>query len=145
MEDIATPSLVAKAVMDYTDHIMLVGAGAKRFAATDCVLPSLEVAGTVAPDAVAQRQVLRARRGADRIGLDEAEPLELGEREVCGVRLGLGEHPQRRVLDVEDRAQIAADVRTIFDADALLRGRGARSAARASAGSPGPAPPASRA
>jgi N4-(beta-N-acetylglucosaminyl)-L-asparaginase len=32
LEDIATPSLVAKAVMDYTDHVMLVGAGAKRFA-----------------------------------------------------------------------------------------------------------------
>ncbi len=32
LEDIATPSLVAKAVMEYTDHIMLVGAGAKRFA-----------------------------------------------------------------------------------------------------------------
>lgn len=32
IEDIATPSLVAKAVMDYTDHLMLVGAGARRFA-----------------------------------------------------------------------------------------------------------------
>jgi N4-(beta-N-acetylglucosaminyl)-L-asparaginase len=32
LEDIATPSLVAKAVMDYTDHIMLVGEDAKRFA-----------------------------------------------------------------------------------------------------------------
>ncbi|MEO8910699.1 MAG: N(4)-(beta-N-acetylglucosaminyl)-L-asparaginase [Gemmatimonadaceae bacterium] len=32
LEDIATPSLVAKAVMDYTDHIMLVAAGAKKFA-----------------------------------------------------------------------------------------------------------------
>lgn len=32
IEDIATPSLVAKAVMDYTDHILLVGPGAKRFA-----------------------------------------------------------------------------------------------------------------
>jgi len=32
LEDIATPSLVAKAVMDYTDHIMLVGSDAKRFA-----------------------------------------------------------------------------------------------------------------
>lgn len=32
IEDIATPSLVAKAVMDYTDHIMLVGAGARKFA-----------------------------------------------------------------------------------------------------------------
>lgn len=32
LEDIATPSLVAKAVMDYTDHIMLVGQDAKRFA-----------------------------------------------------------------------------------------------------------------
>ncbi len=27
LEDIATPAAVAKAVMDYTDHIMLVGAG----------------------------------------------------------------------------------------------------------------------
>jgi N4-(beta-N-acetylglucosaminyl)-L-asparaginase len=32
LEGIATPSLVAKAVMDRTDHIMLVGEGAKRFA-----------------------------------------------------------------------------------------------------------------
>src|SRR6202140_65587 len=32
LEGIATPSLVAKAVMDYTEHIMLVGAGAKKFA-----------------------------------------------------------------------------------------------------------------
>lgn len=32
LEGIATPSLVAKAVMEYTDHIMLVGEGAKRFA-----------------------------------------------------------------------------------------------------------------
>ncbi|HLA90652.1 MAG TPA: N(4)-(beta-N-acetylglucosaminyl)-L-asparaginase [Gemmatimonadaceae bacterium] len=32
LEGIATPSLVAKAVMDYTDHIFLVGADAKRFA-----------------------------------------------------------------------------------------------------------------
>lgn len=32
LEDVATPSLVAKAVMDYTDHIMLVGPDARRFA-----------------------------------------------------------------------------------------------------------------
>ena len=32
IEDIATPSSVAKAVMDYTDHIFLVGEGARRFA-----------------------------------------------------------------------------------------------------------------
>ncbi|MBV6521844.1 MAG: N(4)-(Beta-N-acetylglucosaminyl)-L-asparaginase [Gemmatimonadaceae bacterium] len=32
LEDIATPSLVAKAVMDYTNHIMLVGADARKFA-----------------------------------------------------------------------------------------------------------------
>jgi N4-(beta-N-acetylglucosaminyl)-L-asparaginase len=32
LEDIATPSLVAKAIMDYTDHIMLVGDDARRFA-----------------------------------------------------------------------------------------------------------------
>lgn len=32
IEDIATPSLVAKAVMDYTEHIMLVGRDATRFA-----------------------------------------------------------------------------------------------------------------
>jgi N4-(beta-N-acetylglucosaminyl)-L-asparaginase len=32
LEDIATPSLVAKAVMDHTTHVMLVGDDAKRFA-----------------------------------------------------------------------------------------------------------------
>jgi N4-(beta-N-acetylglucosaminyl)-L-asparaginase len=32
LEDIPTPSLVAKTIMDYTDHIMLVGEDAKRFA-----------------------------------------------------------------------------------------------------------------
>ena len=32
LEGIATPSLVAKAVMEHTDHILLVGEGAKRFA-----------------------------------------------------------------------------------------------------------------
>ena len=32
LEHIATPSLVAKAIMDYTDHIMLVGEGARKFA-----------------------------------------------------------------------------------------------------------------
>src|SRR5918998_3412431 len=32
LEGIATPSRVAKAVMDHTDHILLVGAGAKKFA-----------------------------------------------------------------------------------------------------------------
>jgi N4-(beta-N-acetylglucosaminyl)-L-asparaginase len=32
LEGIATPSLVAKAVMDYTDHILIVGPGAKAFA-----------------------------------------------------------------------------------------------------------------
>jgi N4-(beta-N-acetylglucosaminyl)-L-asparaginase len=32
LEDIATPAAVAKAIMDRTDHIMLTGAGAKRFA-----------------------------------------------------------------------------------------------------------------
>lgn len=32
LEDVATASLVAKAVMDYTDHVMLVGEGARDFA-----------------------------------------------------------------------------------------------------------------
>ena len=32
LEDIATPAAVAKLVMDRTDHVMLVGAGAKKFA-----------------------------------------------------------------------------------------------------------------
>lgn len=32
IEDIATPAAVAQKVLEYTDHIMLVGAGAKRFA-----------------------------------------------------------------------------------------------------------------
>ena len=33
LEEIATPSLVAKAVMDYTTHVLLVGPGARKFAA----------------------------------------------------------------------------------------------------------------
>ena len=37
---------------------------------------AFEVAGAVALDAVAQRQVLRARRGADRVGLHEAERVD---------------------------------------------------------------------
>jgi N4-(beta-N-acetylglucosaminyl)-L-asparaginase len=32
LEEIATPSLVAKAVMDYTTHVLLVGEGARKFA-----------------------------------------------------------------------------------------------------------------
>src|SRR5204862_7771431 len=32
LEGIKTPAAVAKAVMDHTDHIMLVGAGARKFA-----------------------------------------------------------------------------------------------------------------
>jgi N4-(beta-N-acetylglucosaminyl)-L-asparaginase len=32
LEDIATPAAVAKAVMDYTNHVLLAGEGAKRFA-----------------------------------------------------------------------------------------------------------------
>jgi N4-(beta-N-acetylglucosaminyl)-L-asparaginase len=32
LEDIATPAAVAKAVLEYTDHIMLVGPGARKFA-----------------------------------------------------------------------------------------------------------------
>jgi len=32
IEEIATPSLVAKAVMDYTTHVLLVGEGARKFA-----------------------------------------------------------------------------------------------------------------
>jgi N4-(beta-N-acetylglucosaminyl)-L-asparaginase len=32
LEDIATPSLVAKAVMDHTDHILLAGSDARKFA-----------------------------------------------------------------------------------------------------------------
>ncbi len=37
---------------------------------------ALEIAGAVAPDAMAQHQVLSAGGGANRIGLDEAELVE---------------------------------------------------------------------
>ena len=37
---------------------------------------AFEVAGAVAFDAMAQRQVLSARRGADRIGLHKSQPAE---------------------------------------------------------------------
>jgi hypothetical protein len=35
----------------------------------------LQIPGAVAGDAVAEREILRARRGADRIGLDESQVL----------------------------------------------------------------------
>ena len=38
--------------------------------------PPLEIAGAIARDAMTQRQVLGARRCADRIGLNEAQPLD---------------------------------------------------------------------
>ena len=37
---------------------------------------ALEVAGSIALDAVAQGQVLRTRRGANRVGLHEAQPVD---------------------------------------------------------------------
>ena len=36
----------------------------------------LEIAGAIVVDPVTQRQILGARRRADRIGLDEAKPLD---------------------------------------------------------------------
>ena len=35
-----------------------------------------QIAGTIVPHAMAQRQILRARGRANRVGLDEAEPVE---------------------------------------------------------------------
>jgi hypothetical protein len=37
---------------------------------------TLEVSGAIVPDPMAQDQILRARRGADRVGLDKTEPLD---------------------------------------------------------------------
>ena len=65
----------------------------------------LEVAGAVVFDAVSQRQVLRARRSADRVGLHEAEladrTLQCGGREqaACdGVAAQIGEGDRHGVM-----------------------------------------------
>jgi hypothetical protein len=53
---------------------------------------ALEIAGAIAGDAMAQRQVLGARRGADRVGLDEAELFDRSEEGG-----GLEQGPRHRI------------------------------------------------
>jgi N4-(beta-N-acetylglucosaminyl)-L-asparaginase len=58
LEGIATPSLVAKAVMDYTDHVLLVGPGAKQTES-----PDREITAGLAPlegASQCQRQLARS-------------------------------------------------------------------------------------
>jgi hypothetical protein len=61
------------------------------------VIMALQVAGTIARDAVPQRQILGTCRRADRIGLDETEPLD-GGRKRHGLKQtsGDGVPPQGR-------------------------------------------------
>ena len=57
-----------------------------------------------APGALVQEvDVLRHDR------LDEAEPLELGERQVSGVRLGLDEHRHARLVEAPHLDRVAAE------------------------------------
>jgi len=61
------------------------------------VIVALEVAGTVASDAMPQRQILGTGRRADRIGLDEPEPVDSGlERYGLKQTTGDGVPPQCR-------------------------------------------------
>jgi hypothetical protein len=79
---------------------------------------ALEVAGAVAGDAVAQDQVLRARRRADRVGLDEAELVDRAT--------------ERRRLEQRSRDGVAAQVveRRCLGHAAMMPKRGARRRAR---------------
>jgi hypothetical protein len=55
------------------------------------LVPCLEIARALSGDAMPQRQVLRARRRADRIGLHEAQPLDSAAQVArCGQRTGNG-------------------------------------------------------
>ena len=49
-------------------------------------IAALQIAGAIARDAVAQGQVLRARRRADRIGLHEAEAASTARFSVVGAK-----------------------------------------------------------
>ena len=55
----------------------------------------LEVAGTVILDAVPQSQVLRTRRGSDRIGLHEAKGVERADSEAGAGKLRLTANRRR--------------------------------------------------
>src|SRR2546423_1529208 len=63
-------------------HQRLQGAGHEAVVDEDILLDiqrgvsAFEIAGAIIPDAMAQDQVLRARRSADRIGLHETEALQ---------------------------------------------------------------------
>ena len=61
------------------------------------VVVALEVAGTIAGDAMPQRQILGPCRRADRIGLNEPEPIDSGpERDRLKQTSGDGIPPQCR-------------------------------------------------
>ncbi|HUQ82504.1 MAG TPA: N(4)-(beta-N-acetylglucosaminyl)-L-asparaginase [Gemmatimonadaceae bacterium] len=70
LEGIATPSLVAKAVMDYTDHIMLVGNDAKRFA----LKMGFKEQDLLTPKSRAEWLKWRARLNASDAWLDSQAP-----------------------------------------------------------------------
>lgn len=85
LEGIATASLVAKAVMDYTDHIMLVGRGAKRFA----LRLGFEEQELLTPESRRDWLRWKARLNPDDNWLDEAAdapaPETHGTLTVCAV------------------------------------------------------------
>jgi N4-(beta-N-acetylglucosaminyl)-L-asparaginase len=66
LEDIATPAAVAKMIMDRTDHLMLAGAGAKRFA----LEMGFKEDKTVDPEAHAAWLKWRSRLNANDFWLD---------------------------------------------------------------------------
>src|SRR6266487_6225535 len=73
-------------------------------------IAAFEVAGTVVLDAMAQREVLRARRRPDWIGLHEAQPVEGAlERRGREEAPGDGETPQIGERDHSRRAPTTED------------------------------------
>ena len=83
LEDIATPSLVAKAVMDYTDHIMLVGAGARPLRHRDGV-HAAEPAHREEPPVLA---ALAANLNPDDNWLDHKDDVKIAEADAAAAHV----------------------------------------------------------
>jgi N4-(beta-N-acetylglucosaminyl)-L-asparaginase len=73
LEGIATPSRVAKAVMDHTDHILLVGEGARRFA----LQMGFEEQDLLTPESRREWLRWKARRGAGGAWLEPGAETEV--------------------------------------------------------------------
>ncbi|MGH7657000.1 MAG: isoaspartyl peptidase/L-asparaginase, partial [Gemmatimonadales bacterium] len=85
LEGIKTPSEVAKLVLKYTDHIMLVGEGAKRFALSY----GFKEEDLMTPESRQRWLVWRANRGANDDWLDVPDDEPLPERPTGTINMNV--------------------------------------------------------